>query len=128
MTTLKKKPKNTVIPINIWSDYVDDRSVPKKTRGKTKIFVDDPLIELNLQKEALEILLSKMLKHLDPTEVNLSLCLFDSKDDFPSFTGEHFKRWEIITHNFSHKKREFVLKLMNNYSEGNIQLNVYSES
>ena len=133
---LKKNMKKIKrIPINIWDDYYDDGYTPKGEIQKTYIYVVDYDIPHEYRKEYLEFLLDYMKKNLNLDGVKMWIEEYDSWKKYPQFIGTEneillFKRWEIKVEHLTHKRREKLVKELNDakLSIDTIPYYIYSES
>ena len=113
------KMKNDV-PINIWDDYEDGTD--------TYAYIEDH----DLPHEEANYILSILKWQLNRDfAMPSTLELYDSKNKYPNLPDEmHYTRWQLIIHNLSHIKREYLVEYFNSLDMfwEDKPIRVYSES
>lgn len=123
------------IPINIWDDYYEDGYVPEGDIQETYMYVEDTGIAELICKCTLEYIAEYILHILKVDDIQIKLSYYDSAKIYPNLVGTEnepmlFKRWELRLFNLTHKRREKLVKELNNgmLDFNNIPLEFYSES
>lgn len=121
---MQLKPK---LSLNFWDDFYDDGFVPNGQTQKTYAYIEES--PLTLEQEAFFIAWLKLkLTPLLPT-TQLSISFFDSTKKYPTLTEGHFKRWELILENITHKELESLIETIStSLLHPEFDLVIYSES